>query len=80
MKTQFKEYEKMVIDKAKYLKANYPFEDIPKLRDKVTCIHCNRSFMVADFKVIKQGREEYIVCKHWPECDGTVIDWFITES
>lgn len=47
---------------------------------EVKCNHCNKVFNFNDFKVIREKSEcsqdehEYIVCKHYPECDGTLID------
>ena len=72
--------EKEIRDKSKYLKKNCPYYPIPKISDKVTCIHCNKSFMVSEYRVVLWRKEEYIVCKHFPECDGTIIDWIREES
>ena len=47
---------------------------------KVKCNHCGKVFNFNDFKVIcekpdySEEEHEYIVCKHYPECDGTLID------
>jgi hypothetical protein len=62
-------------DKEIYLKENYPFAEIPKLTDKVHCIHCQKNVIVGDYKVEIQYNEEYICCPNAPECDGTIIDW-----
>ena len=62
-------------DKQKYFDDNYPFEDKPKLSDKVRCIHCGSIITVGDYKVFNIGWEEYIYCPNAPECDGTIIDW-----
>jgi ssDNA-binding Zn-finger/Zn-ribbon topoisomerase 1 len=44
---------------------------------KVKCIHCDNEYLLNEFKVIleKPTGDEYIVCKHYPECDGTMIDF-----
>lgn len=68
--------ELKILNKAQYLKDNYPFEDVPELTDQLLCIHCNEIITVGDYKVYKvpAGRE-YICCPNAPECNGTVIDW-----
>ncbi len=72
--------EIIIKDKQKYLKENYPFEGVPKLKDKMRCIHCDMIFTVADFKVFKDNSGfEFICCPNSPDCDGTVIDWFEVE-
>lgn len=68
--------EVKINDKEKYLKANYPFANPPKLTEMRECIHCGNIITIGDFKVFKEGTgEEYICCPHAPDCDGTVIDW-----
>lgn len=72
--------EIVIKDKEKYLKENYPFEDIPKLTDKKRCIHCNSVIVVGDYKVYKdQNNYEFIYCPNAPECNGTLIDWLPAE-
>jgi len=68
--------ELIITDKQKYLEENYPFEGVPKLTDKMLCIHCDKIITVSDYKVFK-GNDgfEYICCPNAPECSGTVIDW-----
>jgi len=63
-------------NKEKYLKENYPFEDIPKLAEKKRCIHCDNIFIVGDYKVLKgKNNQEFICCPYAPDCNGTLIDW-----
>lgn len=65
-----------ITDKLGYLKANYPFADVPQLTDKKRCIHCGSVITVGDYKVYKDKTgEEYICCPNAPECNGSVIDW-----
>ena len=53
---------------------------------EVECLHCGEKFKFNDFKVIKEKPEhnedgmEYIVCKHYPKCDGSLIDMFPVED
>jgi len=44
---------------------------------KICCIHCDNEFILNEFKVIleKPTNEEWIVCKYFPECNGTMIDF-----
>ena len=68
--------ELKIKDKQKYLDANYPLGDPPKLTDMRECIHCGNIITVGDFKVYKDETGfEYICCPHAPDCDGTAIDW-----
>jgi hypothetical protein len=65
-----------ITDKEKYLKESYPFSDRPELTDKLKCIHCDRVFLVSDYKVFKdETGDEFICCPYTPDCNGTVIDW-----
>ena len=69
--------ELTIPNKEQYLKANYPFTNVPKLTDTKRCIHCDSIITVGDFKVFKDKRgDEFICCPNAPECNGTVIDWF----
>jgi len=45
--------ELIIKDKQKYLEENYPFKGMPKLTDKLECIHCGSILTVGDFKVYK---------------------------
>ncbi len=68
--------EIIISNKQQYLDDHYPFEDVPKLRTQVRCIHCDCIITVGDYKVFMDEEEdEFICCPNAPECDGTVIDW-----
>ena len=65
-------------DKAKFLRENYPFTDLPALTDLKECIHCGEIITVGDYKVYKMDPHsdmKFICCPNAPECNGTVIDW-----
>ena len=66
-------------DKEKYLKENYPLVPIPKLTDKLKCIHCGEIFVVENFRVLYKNGEEIIFCPNAPNCDGQVFDWIWLE-
>jgi len=68
--------ELLIIDKQKYLEENHPFGNIPKLTDKMRCIHCDSVITVKDYKVFKdEDGDEFICCPNAPMCNGSVIDW-----
>jgi len=69
--------ELIIKDKQKFLEENYPFKDVPKLTDKLECIHCNSIFIVGDYKVyVTDGGFEMLCCPNFLKCGGTVIDWW----
>ena len=57
-------------EKREYLKEHGIFDH--KFDETVDCIHCEQTVKVADFNVV----DGYICCSNYPECDGTIIDWF----
>lgn len=66
-------------EKRKYYNEHNIFTD--DLWDKeVMCMHCGKTFLFNDFKVVREkpewceDRNEYIVCKHYPKCNGSFID------
>jgi hypothetical protein len=70
-------YEEVPItDKRDYYAKNNPFVEA-RFDEKVCCLHCDNEFAFNEFKVIREKRtgEEYIVCKHFPECNGSIIDF-----
>ena len=67
-----------VKNKMNYLESYSPFADsVKEFNDKVECIHCGNKFVLNEFKVVREMAygKEYIVCKHYPECDGSIIDF-----
>jgi hypothetical protein len=65
-----------VVDKMEYLKNRFP-EKAEEFNEKVTCLHCDKEFVFNEFKVVKDKFDgnEYIVCKHFPDCNGSIIDF-----
>jgi len=51
---------------------------------KVKCIHCDKKFNLSEYKAViclnhinsEIIGSEFIVCKHSPKCDGSLIDFF----
>ena len=56
------------------------FPDRSDPEDIVTCIHCGRKYKNKEVTVIHEygfgisGEHDFITCKFYPECDGTLID------
>ncbi len=85
---------KTIENKELYFNENYPLKGairrykgkveklpIPKMTDKMHCLHCRKDIVVGDYKVelfdctITKKVQEYIVCPNAPKCDGWAIDW-----
>ena len=49
---------------------------------KVHCIHCGKEYLYkeANAVIFPDDGEAYIVCKHYPECDGSLIDMMSAEK
>ena len=49
---------------------------------KVRCLHCGKTYTLAEAQVVLfYGDEEpMVMCKHYPECDGSLIDMFAVEE
>jgi hypothetical protein len=62
-----------VSDKQDYVKNHYP-EKLEWFDAKIKCSHCNEKFVFNEFKVFKDKLDsrEYIVCKNFPDCDGSL--------
>lgn len=47
------------------------------------CIHCNRTFYGDELTVVKDDQKEsdyLVLCKHYPECSGSVIDLILADD
>ena len=70
-------YEEIeVVDKLDYVKKNFP-ERAEWYNSKVKCLHCDGEFEFKEYKVVKDkcSGEEFIVCKNFPNCNGSIIDF-----
>ena len=49
---------------------------------KVHCIHCDQEYVFNEAKVVQfpEDDEPLIMCKNYPECDGSLIDMMSTEE
>ena len=85
MEKRFKQFESA---KAKefYLKMHYPYEEVPKMTDRMVCLCCGYKFSVQDFRVEITSCDccseylEVITCPKAPDCDGLVTDWIGIET
>lgn len=43
---------------------------------KVHCIHCGKEYLYREANVVQfpDNDEPLVYCKHYPECDGSLID------
>jgi hypothetical protein len=62
--------------KGKVLKKMYPFHGVPKLSAKLLDIEENKSFVVKDFKVVREFGRDWLVSPYYYSSGGTVIDWW----
>ena len=65
-------------EKEEFFNKYDPFEDNRTMDDEIRCIHCGETYKVKDFVAIKakDGGYYVIVCKNFPKCNGSIIDWF----
>lgn len=49
-----------------------------KMNTKVRCLHCGKEFFYNEAKVIIEpdDNEATVVCKNYPDCDGTLMDLY----
>ena len=69
------EYDIPLNAKEKVLQDMYLFEDCPKLTDTLCDLHSGKKFVVAAFKVVREGGINYLVTPYYYESGGTMIDW-----
>ena len=62
-------------DKAKVLRELYPFYPVPDINDTKYCLHEEKNFKVASFKVIREDNRNYLVSPCYAKSGGMVIDW-----
>lgn len=70
-----KVYEIPEEQKAAVLAKLYPFRPIPKLETMMEDIHAERTFLVKEFIVTREGGMNVLASPYYLESGGTVIDW-----
>jgi len=75
---QFGTVEEYIIPdekKAEVLERLYPFRPLPSLDEVFYDVHEDKTFLVRDFRVTREGRCNVLASPYYPESGGTVIDW-----
>ena len=57
------------------LRLLYPFIPVPSLDDEMTDIHEDKTFLVKDYRVVREGNMDMLVSPYYPISGGSVIDW-----
>ncbi len=57
------------------LKMFYPFSPVPSLDDEMLDLHEDKTFVVRDFRLVREGRMNCLVSPYYSDSGGTVIDW-----
>jgi len=70
------EAEVFVENKQGYLE-EHKISDVG-FEDEMMCCHCEEKIKVKDYKLVSVCGDDfdYISCPNWPECDGTILDWW----
>jgi len=66
-----------ITDKFDYYKKHNPFVEV-RFNKKLQCLHCGKEFTFNEFKVVREKNSQktaFIVCKHFPKCHGSLIDF-----
>lgn len=52
------------------------------MNTKVHCIHCGKDYFYKEASVVNypDNDEPLVMCKHYPECDGSLIDMMEVEE
>ena len=55
---------------------------ISEMDTKVHCIHCGREYLYKEANVVQfpYNEEPLVCCKHYPECNGSLIDMDIVDE
>jgi hypothetical protein len=57
------------------LRALYPFIPLPSMDEERIDLHSGKRFKIREFRVIREGRMNFLVSPYYQEGGGTVIDW-----
>ncbi len=66
--------------KEEVLKLLYPFIPVPSLDDEMIDIHEDKTFLVKDYRVVREGRVDMLVSPYYPLSGGSVIDWMSADN
>ena len=70
-----REYEIPQEKRLHILRKLYPFFPVPALDTRIYDLHQQTSFMVREFRVIRERDRNILVSPYYPQSGGTVLDW-----
>ena len=62
-------------DRQKVLEELFIFTPLPGLDDEMYDLHENATFQVREYRVTREGSNNYLVSPYYPRSGGTVLDW-----
>jgi len=62
-------------DRQKVLEELFIFSPVPSLDDEMYDLHENATFRVRDYRVTREGGNNFLVSPYYPRSGGTVLDW-----
>ena len=67
-------------DREKVLKKLWLYVEPPVMDAVMIDIHCDKRFVVSEFKVVREGGRNLLVSPYYYESGGTIIDWWPVED
>ncbi|MGN0867088.1 MAG: hypothetical protein ACI4SG_05370 [Oligosphaeraceae bacterium] len=58
----------------------YPFTPLLSLTDRVYDLHQGKTFLVGEYRVIRERERNILVSPFYPQTGGTVLDWLPDEK
>jgi hypothetical protein len=74
-KARIEEYIIPDEEKAGVLEKLYPFEPVPELSETMLDLHEEKTFLVRNFRVVREAAMDLLVSPYFFNSGGTVIDW-----
>ena len=62
-------------DRRKVLEELFIFTPVPGLDEEMYDLHENATFQVREYRVTREGSNNYLVSPYYPRSGGTVLDW-----
>ncbi len=62
-------------DRQKVLEELFIFSPVPSLEDEMFDLHEKATFRVREYRVTREGGNNYLVSPYYPRSGGTVLDW-----
>ncbi len=63
-------------DREKVLKQMWLYVDPPVMDAVMIDIHCDKRFVVSEYKVVRESGRNLLVSPYYYESGGTIIDWW----